>query len=307
VPWFSPDMESLLAVGAAMLNEDGTVIEANAGFLRIVKLDRQGSSGAHVARFFLQPNFASLVRADARPDGEIYRGLLTMGDDTAVPQTLRARIWRHGSKLRLVAEYDIEELERLNEKMLDLNHEYANSQLGLAQTNLNLQQRQTQIVALALTDSLTGLGNRRHLDQALVTEISRAQRTGKTLCAFMLDIDHFKHVNDTFGHEIGDRVLTAFGELLGRQMRTTEVVARTGGEEFIALMPHTDLGHCIATAERIRTAIAALRIEPLIDGVTASFGVAQLAAGEEADAFMRRVDLALYQAKHSGRNRVVAG
>jgi diguanylate cyclase (GGDEF)-like protein len=84
-------------------------------------------------------------------------------------------------------------------------------------------------------------------------------------------------------------------------------VARTGGEEFIALMPHTDLAHCIATAERIRTAIAALRIEPLVDGVTASFGVAQLAAGEEADAFMRRVDLALYEAKHSGRNRVVAG
>jgi two-component system cell cycle response regulator len=307
VPWFSADLDSLLAVAAAMLNEDGTVIEANAGFLRIVNLERQDSHGAHVATFFLQPNFASLVCADAKPDGEIYRGLLTMGDDMAVPRTLSARIWRRDSKLRLVAEYDIEELERLNEKMLELNRDYADAQLELAQTNLNLQQREAQILVLTLTDSLTGLGNRRHLDQALVAEISRAHRTGETLCAFMADIDHFKHVNDTFGHEIGDRVLAAFGELLRRQTRATDVVARTGGEEFVALMPNTDLEHGLATAERIRTAIAALRIEPIANGVTACFGVAKLAAGEDSNAFMHRVDLALYQAKHSGRNRVVAG
>jgi two-component system cell cycle response regulator len=121
------------------------------------------------------------------------------------------------------------------------------------------------------------------------------------------DLDHFKRVNDTFGHEAGDKVLAAFGELLRKQTRATEIVVRAGGEEFVVLMPHTDLADGLATAERIRTAIATARIEPLPDGVTASFGVAELAGGEASDAFMRRVDKALYEAKHTGRNRVVVG
>jgi two-component system cell cycle response regulator len=307
LPWFARDLEPLCAVVAATLNEDGTLIEANAGFLRIVKLEGQDPFGAHASRFFLQPNFATLAHADAGADGEIYRGLLTMGDHIAAARTLRARVWRLGSSLRLLAEYDIEELERLNEKMLDLNRDYANAQLELAQTNLKLQQREAQIVALTLTDSLTGLGNRRRLEQSLATEINRARRTGGSLCAFMADLDHFKRINDTFGHEAGDKVLAAFGELLRRETRATEILARAGGEEFVVLMPQTDLARGLATAERIRTAIAAERIDSLPDGITASFGVAELAAGEQGDAFMRRVDKALYEAKHAGRNCVVVG
>jgi two-component system, cell cycle response regulator len=263
--------------------------------------------GALASRFFQQPNFATLIRAEASADGEIYRGLLTMGDHMAATRTLHARVWRLDSRLRVLAEYDIDELERLNEKMLDLNRDYANAQLELAQTNLKLQQREAQIVALTLTDSLTGLGNRRRLEQALVSEISRVERAGGTLSAFMADLDHFKRINDTFGHEAGDKVLAAFGELLRRQTRATEILARSGGEEFVVLMPYTDLAHGLGTAERIRAAIAAARIEPLPDGVTASFGVAELAAGEQGAAFMRRVDKALYEAKHAGRNCVVAG
>jgi diguanylate cyclase (GGDEF)-like protein len=123
----------------------------------------------------------------------------------------------------------------------------------------------------------------------------------------MVDLDHFKRVNDTFGHEVGDKVLAAFGSLLRRQTRPTEVVARTGGEEFVVLMPHTDLVDSLAAAERIRAATAVLRVEHMTEGMTASVGVAKLAAGEDGDAFMLRVDKALYEAKNSGRNRVVAG
>jgi two-component system cell cycle response regulator len=307
LPWIARNLEPLSAVVAATLNEDGTLIEANAGFLRIVKLEGQDAIGAHVSRFFLQPNFATLAHADAGADGQVYRGLLTMGDQIASARTLRARVWRLDSRLRLLAEYDIEELERLNEKMLELNRDYANAQLELAQTNLKLQQREAQIVALTLTDSLTGLGNRRRLEQSLATEINRARRTGGSLCAFMADLDHFKRINDDFGHEAGDKVLAAFGELLRRETRATEILARAGGEEFVVLMPQTDLGRGFATAERIRTAFAAARIEPMPYGITASFGMAELAAGEQGDAFMRRVDKALYKAKHSGRNCVVVG
>jgi len=306
MPWLGHDLKPLLAVVAATLSEDGTLIEANDGFLRIVKLEAQNPIGASASQFFLQPNFAALADENAGADGEIYRGLLTMGDHVTT-RTLRARVWRLDSRLRVLAEYDIDELERLNEKMMDLNRDYANAQLALAQTNLKLRQREAQIVALTLTDSLTGLGNRRQLQQAMATEINRARRTGGSLCAFMADLDHFKQINDTFGHEVGDKVLVAFGDLLRQRIRSTEVAARIGGEEFVVLMPHTDLAQSLATAERIRTATAAMRVKPMPDGVTASFGAAKLAAGEDGNAFMLRIDKALYEAKHTGRNRVVAG
>jgi diguanylate cyclase (GGDEF)-like protein len=304
---FSHDLDPLLSVAAATLNDDGTLIDANAGFLRIVKLNGQDPIGAHVSQFFLQPSFATWAHSKAGTDGEIYRGLLTMGDYLAESRTLRVRVWRQESKLRLLAEYDIDELERLNTKMLEINRDYANTQLELARTNLKLQQREAQIVALSLTDSLTGLGNRRQLEQALATEIKRAQRTGEPLCALMADLDHFKRVNDTFGHEAGDKVLAAFGELMRGQARATDIAARFGGEEFVILMPHTDIIRGKATAERIRVALAAIRIEAVPHGVTASFGVAVLAPGEQDEVFMRRVDAALYEAKRVGRNRVIVG
>ena len=300
------DLQHLLAVVAVTLNDDGTLIDANAGFRRIAKMEGKDPIGTQVSGFFLQPTFTTLAHTDGRAEEEIYRGLLTVGDHVTT-RTLRARVWRLDSRLRVVAEYDVDELERLNEKMLDLNRDYANTQLELTQANLKLRQREAQIVALTLTDSLTGLGNRRRFKQAMATEINRAQRTGGSLCAFMADLDHFKRVNDTFGHEVGDKVLAAFGDLLRRNIRSTEVAARIGGEEFVVLMPHTDLAESMATAERIRAATAAMRVGPISDGVTVSFGVAKLAADEDGDAFMRRVDKALYEAKHSGRDRVVAG
>ena len=206
----------------------------------------------------------------------------------------------------MLAEYDVAELEQLYDTVLALNREYANAQLELAQINLKLQQREAQILAISLTDPLTGIGNRRRLEQALATEVNRAERTGGSLSAFIADLDHFKRINDRYGHEAGDKVLAAFGEVLRRRTRATDIAARFGGEEFVVLMPATDLANAIAIAERIRAAIAGLQVEPLIEPVTASFGVVERGAGEPAHAFMRRADVALYEAKRQGRNRVVA-
>lgn len=307
MPSFSPELNPLLAVVAAVLELDGTLIEANAGFLRLIKLEGRPPIGAHASGCFVQPDFASLLRAPTGVGGEIHRGLLTMGDYAGRTWTLRARIWRADGQLHLLAEHDIEELERLNDTILALNNDYAKAQLALAHLNLELQQREAQIVAISLTDPLTSVGNRRRLEQALALEIGRAERTGSKLCAVMADLDHFKHVNDTHGHDAGDRVLAAFGELLSRQTRATDIVTRFGGEEFIVLMPHTDLEYALVTAERIRAALAVARVKPLPDPVTASFGVAELAAGETGEALLARVDTALYAAKQAGRNCVRTG
>jgi len=253
------------------------------------------------AHFFLQPDFSALRLATADVDGEIYHGLLTVGEYHGKTRTLRARVWR------VVAEFDVEELERLYDTVLELNRDYSSAQTELAHANIKLQQREAQILAVSLTDALSGVGNRRRLEQALPLEVSRAKRDGLRLCAIMADIDFFKRVNDNYGHDAGDKVIAAFGGLLLSQTRPTDIVARYGGEEFVIMMPHTDLAHALVAAERIRASVAALRIEPLPNGITSSFGAAELGIGEQADALMRRIDAALYAAKQAGRNRVIAG
>ena len=306
MPWFAPELEPLLAVAAATLDRDGRLLEANAGFRRLIDMGGTQSPGACVAHFFIQPDFATLARALGGTDREIHRGLLTLGDYQARSRSLRVRIWCVAGELRLLAEYDVEELEQLYDTVLELNRDYAGAQFELAQTNLRLQQRETQILAASLTDPLTGVGNRRRLEQALTAEIGRAERTGGTLCAFMTDLDHFKRVNDTYGHDAGDRVLAAFSDMLRRCTRVSDVVARYGGEEFVVLMPGADLAQACGIAERVRETCSACCIEPLPDPVTASFGVAELAAGEAGRDLLRRADAALYRAKQAGRNRVAA-
>jgi two-component system cell cycle response regulator len=307
MPWFSPEFAQLLAVALATLDENGTLIEANAGFLKLISAEGAQPIGVRVTRFFIQPDFATLAASRAEADGTIYRGLVTVGEYMGTARTLRARTWRAAGELRFLAEYDIEELERLNGTVLELNHEYAKAQLDLAHINHKLQQREAQIVASSLTDPLTGVGNRRRLEQALVAEISRANRTGTRLCAIMADLDHFKRVNDTYGHAVGDNVLTAFGDLLHRHTRAIDIVARFGGEEFIVLLPNTDMENAIAVANRIRESFAACAIESLPDPVTASFGVAEMAPDEPGGGLLRRADAALYEAKRSGRNCVAGG
>ncbi len=304
--WIGAELLPLFAIAMAVLDENGVLLEANAGFLRLIHGEAMLQPGAPAARLFQQPTFSALSGATADAQGEVHRGLLTVGD-TGQTRTLRARVWRAGACLRVLAEFDVQELEQLYDTVLELNHNYVSVQAELAQSNLKLQQREAQVIALSLTDVMTGVGNRRRLEQALPLEVNRAERSGTKLCALMADLDYFKRINDSFGHEAGDKVLAAFGALLRGQTRPTDIVARYGGEEFVILMPHTDLAQALIAAERIRAALAAARIEPLPDGVTASFGVAELAADEKGDALLRRIDAALYAAKQAGRNRVLAG
>jgi len=303
VSFVSRELSPLHAVVAATLDRHGVVLEANAGFLQLAG---EFGIGQRATRLFVQPSFTSLRHAAPGADDEVYHGLMTLGDGRTETRTLRGRVWRDGEDLRVIAEYDIDELQRLAAQMLALNRDYAAAQFELAQTNLKLQQREAQIMALSLTDHLTGVGNHRRFEQELTTELKRFERTGEPLSAFMADLDHFKQINDRYGHDVGDRVLVTFGNLLRSQLRTTEVASRIGGEEFAVLLPHTELDEAITTAERIRGAIAAAAIPPMPHGVTASFGVARIEPGEDRAGFMRRVDQALYQAKHRGRDRVVA-
>jgi diguanylate cyclase (GGDEF)-like protein len=165
-----------------------------------------------------------------------------------------------------------------------------------------------RVASQASTDSLTGLANRRMLDEELALEWRRAHRIGDSLALVLLDLDDFKQVNDTYGHQAGDAVLRKIGELLSSGVRQVDLAARYGGEEFVVLAPESDVSGAERLAKRLRTAVARTRFE-LRDGtqlkVTASFGVAAKGALESAEDLLAVADDALYEAKRSGKNRVV--
>jgi diguanylate cyclase (GGDEF)-like protein len=157
----------------------------------------------------------------------------------------------------------------------------------------------------AATDSLTGLPNARAVRDTVKRMAALAGRTAEPLAAAMLDLDHFKQINDTFGHGRGDDVLAAVGAVLREQLRDSDFVGRLGGEEFVVLLPSTDGLGAVATAEKIRQAIAALSITGVDREITTSVGIAVIPehAGD-GDDLLRSADRALYAAKERGRNRV---
>ena len=168
---------------------------------------------------------------------------------------------------------------------------------------MDLVGRVDQLSAQASTDALTGLLNRYGLAPLFRTERLRAERHGRALSLVLLDLDHFKRVNDESGHAAGDGVLRDLAALLVRSARAEDIVARWGGEEFVILTPECDETAAAALAERLRRAVAA---HPFLPSrrVTASFGVVQLEAGNDLERLVARADAALYRAKTLGRNRV---
>lgn len=168
-----------------------------------------------------------------------------------------------------------------------------------------LEQKNRAMEELAVTDELTGLFNRHQLDIRLDAECERARRYDQPLSLVMLDVDHFKKVNDTWGHQTGDQVLIAIAGLCRSCIREPDNIFRWGGEEFLILAPHTDVGRAVIMAEKIRAAIAAQDL-PVCGPVNASFGVAQWHPEENREVWFRQVDQALYRAKETGRNKVVA-
>jgi diguanylate cyclase (GGDEF)-like protein/PAS domain S-box-containing protein len=161
-----------------------------------------------------------------------------------------------------------------------------------------------QLEELSITDPLTKAYNRLRFMAALEAEIRRSKRYVSSFSLVMLDIDHFKSINDDYGHDIGDEILIAVTELIQGEIRITDLLSRWGGEEFILLMTHTDGSTAAEAAERIRRSLEAFRFEH-VGEVTASFGVTEYRPPEGADAVLKRVDEALYGAKRQGRNRVL--
>ena len=179
----------------------------------------------------------------------------------------------------------------------------------LQRENIDLIMKNRVLAEVSARDALTGLYNRWYVMEKIESEMNRSLRHGSPVALLMLDIDHFKRINASFGHAAGDQVLKSFGQVLRESCRVYDVPGRYGGEEFCIILPETRVGSTTAVAERIRQRLAASSLDIGSDrvAITASIGI----AGMEADggivssaALIERADRALYSAKNNGRNRV---
>lgn len=186
-----------------------------------------------------------------------------------------------------------------NRRLTRANEKLHAARAKLEEQNLLLKEQ-------SITDPLTQLYNRLKLDEDVAHEINRAQRSKSEFSIILLDIDHFKEVNDTYGHLTGDQALKEFSNLLKDNLRASDILGRWGGEEFLIICPDSNLEGCQILAEQLREKISTHPF-PKVGTLTASFGVAVHTPGEKANTVISRADAALYAAKRQGRNRVMLG
>jgi len=201
----------------------------------------------------------------------------------------------------------IEDNRDMRDRLDNVRNQLEESRLQVVQLQTNLERAEEA----GLRDVVTAIGNRRFFDASFIEEVEKARRQGDQMCLALADIDKFKHVNDRFGHLVGDRLLRLFANILVQNVRGQDKVARFGGEEFALIFPGARLAEAVTAVERIRVVLESKQwtIEPSgerISKVTASFGVAKLRADESPNDLLRRADERLYEAKVQGRNRVVA-
>jgi diguanylate cyclase (GGDEF)-like protein len=272
--------------------------------------------GDHNASLFLVTAGRLLVYLED-PSGKHYLGLET-GDCVGEMSFIDGR----PASAHVLASTDSRVLEIGNQQVWDLidgTPEFARNLLRILASrvrndNAHLQRSfhlQREYEQAAKTDLLTGVHNRRWMDEMFPRQIARSEHAGQPLALVMADIDHFKRLNDTYGHATGDVVLRAVARRLSDTLRPTDFLVRYGGEEFVALLPGATAETAHIAAERVRkaieheeylstTAIGALR-------VTISLGIAILQPGDTLERLIERADVALYQAKAAGRNRVITG
>ncbi|MGD1923437.1 MAG: GGDEF domain-containing protein [Paracoccaceae bacterium] len=210
-------------------------------------------------------------------------------------------------QLRLAIKKLLDENERMRRESEDLSMSLEMSRDTITAMRESLESMREE----GLRDALTGLHNRRHFDQVLPKEIRRACDEGQPLSLCIADIDHFKSINDTFGHPTGDAVLRFIGSLLSENLKGRDIPVRYGGEEFAIVLPRTPRDVAMKLADHLRQQLADKRLVVSDSGeslgrITASFGIAELLPGEDPSELISRADAKLYTAKRSGRNCVVS-
>jgi diguanylate cyclase (GGDEF)-like protein/PAS domain S-box-containing protein len=286
---------------------DGAIIIDGNSLIRYVNHAMEELSGFSIGELYGQP-MDILVPPDARsPHSEKVADFITTGRKSTVLGHVRELEIRHRSGERLPIEM----------KAVDLGCFHGNRYFGAFVTDIRQRKKieacNAELMALleqqALTDPLTSLPNRRAFEKEAAGAVLRAARSEAPVTVGIADVDHFKAINDNYGHAVGDAVLCAVSEAIRSVARDTDIVARLGGEEFGLIFPNTSIEQSGQVAERIRSAVASIRFP--VNGtetvdVTISIGLSKLIGQAGLDVALGAADTALYSAKGNGRNRVEA-
>jgi diguanylate cyclase (GGDEF)-like protein/PAS domain S-box-containing protein len=271
-------MSPIAMVGTRLA--DNKVVFANPRAAELFELPLDRAIGLHTPDFWVNPEDRGLFMARMQRDGRVDDLEVQMKTGTGRHFWVRVssqRLRFHGEDILIGAMADVTEQKETQDRLRDM----------------------------ATHDALTGAFNRRYLEELIRRELERAGRYAHPLTVGILDIDHFKRVNDTYGHNTGDEVLRAVSQRCKGMLRTNDVIGRYGGEEFVLVFPETDLAAAEVVAQRLREAVADQRVSaggtPV--QVTVSIGLAS-ARGGSIQTLMGQADAALYDAKHGGRNLV---
>ena len=269
---------------ALVRSEDSTVLFGNTRCADLYGIPFGELEGQKAVDYYVDPadrdRLVMRVLADGYVNGETVRMRRRSGEEFWALVSLKA-IEFDGAPALLAGITDVTPQKHLEEKLREM----------------------------AMQDELTGLYNRRHFEELAEAEMARVRRTGTPLSLAMVDIDHFKAVNDAFGHPVGDLALKELARAMRETLRTSDVPARIGGEEFVVLLTGTTLEGALAVTERLRERVGRAEVradKTRVARFTVSAGVAELAPGERIDSLLKRADEALYRAKEEGRNRTVS-
>ena len=276
---------------------DLRILQANKGMADLTGLDKDALTGQLLTELEpLHQRDVLLEMIERLRSGESahkLQRLLLREDETDVHVLVSARaIEIEGAACGIFTFIDTTELET------------AKRERGAAPDRLNTTlEEKAAMTALATTDPLTGIANRRELNSRLSEELSRADRYGTPFCVLLLDLDHFKEINDTHGHHVGDLVLLGVAHLLHEECREPDLAGRWGGEEFMMILSQTDVSKAERVASRVRDRVSNENSVGT-DQLTISIGVSSFEAGDTQESLLERVDRALYAAKEMGRDRV---
>ncbi|MGB9553990.1 MAG: sensor domain-containing diguanylate cyclase, partial [bacterium] len=296
-PVFTSYIEHLSQIGVVLLSEEGTIQDCNQGFLQALGLPTK-PVGRKITELCSPDNRVLLL-----PQGKDYMPVnfqfLGNGDFQI---SFAGYIFPVKQGYLTILERHQLTYSEVMTKMSILNNQLADLTRDLSKKNQELKAANIRIKKIMNTDPLTGLTNRRSFRKMLQKHMAFARRHRLPLSLIMIDIDHFKAINDNFGHNVGDQILKKLARILRQSCRIEDIVARFGGEEFVVLLSKTDAPSASSWAERVRTKIKKTRMVNMNQKVTASFGIAEFLSSDTEESLIKRADEALYEAKRRGRN-----
>lgn len=284
-------------IALILIDRDRIIHDCNQGFLDVIALPER-PSGKELDKFL-----SSESKRFALPSDDRYLPIrLTFNVSDTVQITLSGHMYAVEGGYLLVFEKHRLSYNELITKMSSLNNELTNLTRDLNKKNQELEKANATIREIMNTDPLTGLMNRRAFHEILRKSMAFSRRHNFPLTLVMSDIDHFKVVNDTCGHDAGDKVLKTVAKILHKSCRAEDTAARFGGEEFLSLLPNTNASSAMHCAERLRNKIESVSIAGIPRKITASFGLTELLPSDTEESVIQRADEALYEAKKKGRN-----